>query len=149
MKTYIIMLAIALTSCHILTKNKSTSKKLTQKEELQLTAQHHTLSKQNKLFLTDSSHSDFTVWLWPKGNFTFSPTKGFNGEAERIVVKGKQTHQKTLNITNELKQDSTVIKANYQHLKQQSAIAEKTKLNFGPSWAWLLLVPIFCLGYFA
>lgn len=60
------------------------------------------------------------VWLWPKGNFTFSPTKGFEGEAESIVVKGKQAHQKTLNITNELKQDSTIIKTNYQHLKQKS-----------------------------
>ena len=89
------------------------------------------------------------VWLWPKGNFTFSPTKGFEGEAESIVVKGKQAHQKTLNITNELKQDSTIIKTNYQHLKQQSKRVEKTKLNFGHSWAWFLLVPILFLGYLA
>lgn len=136
-------------SCQLLKREKLSTKDQSEKLAFQTDLQLHTLSQQNQLLVIDSSRSDFTVWLWPKGSFTFSPAKGFEGEAEKIVVKGKQAHQKIFSIRNELKKDSTAIKANYNRLKQQSTTIEKTKLTFAHSWAWYLLIPIVFLGYLA
>jgi hypothetical protein len=139
-----IALTIAiLTSCQLLSKEKLTSKTQSQKEELQLVQQRNTLSQKNDLVLIDSSHNDFTMILWPKGNFKFSVANGFEGEAERIIIKGKQTEQKTLNLKQEKKQDSTQYKANYTNEKESSTTIKKNKLSVGFNWGWIVALLVF------
>jgi hypothetical protein len=138
----ITLVALILTSCQLFEKEKLTSKAQGQKEELQLVQQRNTLSQKNDLVLIDSSHNDFELMLWPKGKFTFSVANGFEGEAERILIKGKQTKQKVLNITQETKQDSTQFKANYSNEKASSITVKKNKISAGYNWFLLLVLPV-------
>jgi len=39
----------------------------------------------------DSLHQSWDIQLWPKGKFTFSPDRGFEGEAEQVLIKGDLT----------------------------------------------------------
>jgi hypothetical protein len=144
MKTHLILILVplTLTSCHILKKDQLTLRTKSQKEQLQITGQRNKRSQQSQLMLTDSSHSDFTLTLWPKGKFTFSVAKGFEGEAEKIMIKGKQINQKMVNLKQETQQDSTVIKATYSNEKESSALVKKNKFSIGYNWYWLLLLPI-------
>ncbi|MES2418278.1 MAG: hypothetical protein V4541_08820 [Bacteroidota bacterium] len=100
------------------------------------------LEHQSRLLLVDTSHNDFTLMLWPKGNFTFSMANGFTGEAEKMLLTGKNTHVKTLNIKDQMKQDSTAFTTNYARKKQSSTIVQKNKLSRGYNWAWLLIVAL-------
>ena len=86
------------------------------------------------MVLIDSSYADFTLMLWPKGKFKFTLANGFEGEAERIIVRGKQTQQKLLHVKQETKRDSTVLKANYNKEKESSTTVEKNKLSVGYNW---------------
>ena len=36
----------------------------------------------------DSLHQSWDIQLWPKGKFAFSPDGGFEGEAEKVMIKG-------------------------------------------------------------
>jgi len=36
----------------------------------------------------DSLHQSWDIQLWPKGKFTFSTNRGFEGEAEQVLIKG-------------------------------------------------------------
>ena len=144
----IIALAAATpTACKVLQKDRLSVKKLSQTEELQFVAQKNTLSQQNQLILIDSNHNDFTIILWPKGKFKFSLPNGFEGEAEKILIKGKQTQQKILKVKAEKKQDSIVLKANYTNRKESSTVVKKNKFSIGYNWAWLLIFPILYLLY--
>ena len=144
----IIAIAVAmLNACQLLRKDKSTLKKLSQTEELQVVSQKTTLSVQNQLVLIDSSHNDFTMMLWPKGKFKFSIAKGFEGEAEKILIRGKQTQQKILKVKTEKRQDSIVLKANYSNKKESSTVVKKNKFSIGYNWAWIFIFPILYLCY--
>ena len=137
---------VTLTSCKLLKKDKLTLKKLSQTEELRVVAQKTTLSQQNQLIIIDSSHNDYTMMLWPKGKFTFSLANGFEGEAEKILIRGKQTQQKLLNMKHEKRQDSAAFKVNYSNQKQSSNSVQKNKINVGYNWGWVLvLLVIFVL----
>ena len=131
----------------MLKKEKLTTKKQSEKEELQINSQHHTLNQKSQLVLIDSSQNDFTMMLWPKGRFTFSLTNGFEGEAEKILLNGKQTKQKIMNLKQETKQDSTAFKANYVNKRESSNAVQKNKLSVGYNWAWLLILPFFYVVY--
>ena len=141
-----VLAVVTLTSCELLRKDKLSVKKLSQTEELQGVAQKTTRSEQNQLVLIDSSHHDFTMMLWPKGKFTFSLANGFEGEAEKILIRGKQTQQKLLNMKHEKRQDSAAFKVNYSNQKQSSNSVQKNKINVGYNWGWVLvLLVIFVL----
>ncbi len=142
----IALVALSLLGCHILQKDKLTLKKLSQKEELQFEVQHNTLSLQSQLVLIDSSHNDFTVLLYPKGKFTFSIANGFEGEAEQVMVKGKNTRVKILEVKEDVKQDSATVKANYSREKESSTLVKKNKLSMGYNWGWVVgLLVVFTL----
>ena len=148
LKIYLItvLAVVTVTSCELLRKDKLSVKNLSEKQELQGVAQKTMRSEQNQLVLIDSSHHDFTMMLWPKGKFTFSLTNGFEGEAEKILIKGKQTQQKLLNMKHEKRLNSAVFKVNYSNQKQSSNSVQKNKINVGYNWGWVLvLLVIFVL----
>lgn len=138
---------IAIGSCHILQKDKQTLKRLAKKEEHQIEAKHASFSEQNQLLVIDSSNNDFTVLLWPKGNFKFSLTNGFEGEAEKVVIKGKQQRHEILGIIEVKRQDSAVLKANYTKQKESSKIVQKKKFKIGFNCVWVALIPVSCILY--
>ncbi|SFH35546.1 hypothetical protein [Pedobacter insulae] len=145
MKTSYLNITFALatlTSCHILQKDKLTLKNLAQKEQLQLIEQRNTLSEQSHLVLIDSSHNDFKMTLWPKGKFTYSLAKGFEGEAEKIMITGVQARQKVLKLKQETKHDSTKVTLHYQNEAKTKTISQKNKFNVGYSWGWVIVLVI-------
>lgn len=144
---YIALALATLTACQLLKKEKLTVKAQYQKEVLQLTEHRNLLSQQNQLILIDSSHNDFTMMLYPKGRFTFSVANGFEGEAEKILINGKHTRQKIINLKQEIKKDSSVFKANYANEKESSASVKKNKLSVGCNWSLLLIIPVFYFLY--
>lgn len=148
MKTYIILLlTLALQSCSILKKNKQSFKKLTYKEQLQLLEQRNIKSQQSQMVLIDSNHNDFTMLLWPKGKFTFSVANGFEGEAEKILIREKRSGQKMVTIKHEINQDSTRFQSNYTKEKENSSVVKKNKVSVGYNWFWLILIPALYLCY--
>ncbi len=148
MKTYIIItLAIALSSCNILRKNKQTLQKQSFKEQFELVEQRNSKSQKREMMLIDSNHSDFTMLLWPKGKFTFSIAKGFEGEAEKLMVVAKKNQVKTINLKNEMKQDSVLSKLTHSYEKENSTLVQKKKLSVGYKWGWLILISVVYLCY--
>ncbi|MES2653375.1 MAG: hypothetical protein V4663_16665 [Bacteroidota bacterium] len=140
------LVALSLLGCHILQKDKLTLKKLSQKEELQFAVQRNTLSLQSQLVLIDSSYNDFTVLLYPKGKFAFSIANGFEGEADKILIKGKNTSQKKLDLKQEIRKDSTATKANYTTMNESVITVKKNKLSTGYNWGWVAgLLVVFTL----
>jgi hypothetical protein len=65
----ITLTVVTLAACQLLKKDKLTLKRLSQQEELQVTEQRNIVSEQSQLLLIDSSRHDYTMMLWPKGNF--------------------------------------------------------------------------------
>ena len=143
-KSYITItiVLLALAGCQLLKKDKLTLKTHSQKEELKLVEQRNTLSQKNQLVLIDSNHNDFAMMLWPKGKFKFSLTNGFEGEAEKVLIKDKHTRKKVLNLKQEKRRDSTQLKANYTNEKESSVTVKKDKLSVSYNWTWLLLVVV-------
>jgi hypothetical protein len=144
---FTIIIILSLCSCQLLKKDKQILKKLSQQEQFEVTGQRNTLLKQSQLVLIDSNHHDYTMMLWPKGKFTYSLAEGFKGEAEQILLKGKQANQKQLSLVQGIKQDSLVVGARYISDKESISVVKKRKLNLGYNWTWLLLIPICYILY--
>lgn len=144
----LLMGGVSLSSCHILRKDKLILKKLDQKLEVEHSVLQNRLSQQRELLLIDSSHNDYTMLFWPKGRFTFSAANGFEGEAEKVMIKGRQINQKVLTLRDKMQHDSTSIKLNYSSQMESSMVIEKNKLKIVPAWIWLLILPLIYLIYF-
>ena len=94
---YVLIVLPALSGCGIL---KDTSKitdnnhtLVNQELAMQLSIDDAQVKKASVLTLySDSSHQDYSVQVWPKGHFTFSATNGFEGEAEKLLIKGRTQH---------------------------------------------------------
>lgn len=139
---------VSLSSCHILRKDKLILKKLDQKLEVEHSVRQNRLSQQRELMLIDSSHNDYTMLFWPKGRFTFSAANGFEGEAEKVMIRGRQINQKVLTLRDKKQHDSTSIILNYSSQMESSTVIEKNKLKIVPAWIWLLILPLVYLIYF-
>ncbi len=134
------LMVLTLMSCHILKKDKQTLRKLQQQEHVHIDARRQLLHTQNQLLITDSSHNDYTMVLWPKGNFKLSIANGFEGEAEKILLKGNVTKQKFIALKNEVKRDSSLLKANYSNETERITERQKNKLSTGYQWGWVLVL---------
>lgn len=95
MRVCIVMVVVLLISgCNLLKNNSKT----TDEQNLSLTHQSSLNTKDQKdwaknssslLFYKDSAQRDYVVQLWPKGNFSYSAEKGFNGEADSLFIQGR------------------------------------------------------------
>jgi hypothetical protein len=86
-------------------------------------------------FHQDSSNQDYAIRIWPRGVFTFSPEKGFTGEADRVLVTGKaKTGSSSSETTTALQQDKGKIQQEL-NLKKKDVSEQKLKLKKSvPSW---------------
>jgi hypothetical protein len=55
----------------------------------------------------DSLTVAYTFTVWPKGKFSYSPTKGFEGEALKFIVSGSQEKGSQVMIRRTIEEDSS------------------------------------------
>ena len=98
------------------------------------------LSKSGSLtFYADSNNQDYTIQLWPVGRFSYSPEKGFTGEAEKILITDKSKSGSTyagMTNTEESDKGRVDIRASEKN-KSESAEQQKTKKS-SVSWKVIL-----------
>jgi hypothetical protein len=133
---------LALTACQLLQKDKQTLKKISLQEEHQMVEHRNSLSQHSELLLVDSSQNKFTMLVYPKGKFTLSVANGFEGEAEKILIKGEHNSHSVESFKQQIEKDSLAIKANYIKQEQRITTANKKKLSAGSNSAWLLVIPV-------
>lgn len=92
---------------------------------------------------TDSSRQSYNVELWPKGLFSFSPEKGFSGEASRVVITGNIYRLAVLSSlqSSEIQDKGKIGMTLNQTKKQVSDQQQKVKQS-SVSWKWILAVLI-------
>lgn len=129
-------------SCQLLKRDKVVLKQQSEQEELSVLGQQQILQQHSQLSVTDSNDTDFELVLWPKGKFSYSLAKGFEGEAEKIRVKGKYVTQKKLVLSKVKQQDNKVLKANYTNKKESNIVIKKNKLSAAYNWGWVLVLLI-------
>jgi len=137
--------AVLLSSCGMLKEKKTLlaqDHQFTRNNQENITGQ--SWQKDNTLLL-DTSNSEFVVQITPLGKFLYSTEKGFEGMAEKVVVKGKANKRQTVHRHKE---------AGHQ-LERQINNAENEKLKvkvqqvdkrWKPSLAMVGMVVIILLG---
>lgn len=90
---YMILLLLVC-SCSVFKNTRSATDhnqlQVTQKEDAKLQVQKNWIRDTGSFtFYTDSANRNYAVQLWPKGAFTYSPDKGFTGEAEKVLIAGQ------------------------------------------------------------
>jgi hypothetical protein len=93
-KRYYLLVSVAVTSCGMLHDTVKITDAYHEMRSsntlLKLAADSEYSSKSASLLLfKDSSDQNYTLQIWPKGKFTYSPVSGFEGEAEKMLVSGK------------------------------------------------------------
>jgi hypothetical protein len=87
----------------------------------------------------DSSNSDFAIQIRPKGTFSFSPDKGFSGEAESILLTGKASTGSVSSDWNTTLQQDKGSTEKQMTLKKKGVSDQKIKLKkSAPSWKWMI-----------
>ncbi|WP_316752048.1 hypothetical protein [Pedobacter gandavensis] len=97
--------------------------------------------------IDDSLYSSSTVLIWPKGEFSFSPSAGFSGMADKVVISGQlKSGRKRVAGEINLEEESKAISLKEANIKaSKTAEKETIKERFPVSgWWWvLLLIPLF------
>ncbi|MCX2453626.1 hypothetical protein OQX61_20310 [Pedobacter sp. PLR] len=122
------------------------------KEESVKTAQLNTRNQSVGWSLSrmdDSLNSSSVVVIWPKGEFSFSPSGGFSGMAEKIEITGAiKSGRKLTQERIGLKEQSRDISLKEENTKAITAAQKDTiKERFPVSgWWWVLLLIPLLLG---
>ncbi|MDO7744095.1 MAG: hypothetical protein MUP99_09985, partial [Pedobacter sp.] len=87
-------LVVVSASCGMFKNTENSNSKSRQQSSYELnhsiSEEKDWLSKSGSLtFYVDSTNQDYTIQLWPVGRFSYSPEKGFTGEAQRILITDK------------------------------------------------------------
>lgn len=98
------------------------------------------LSTKVLTFKKDSANHDYTVQVWPQGNFTFSPEHGFVGQAQKIEITGSKRHvaasSDLLSVSQKGKEKTqTDMKQNAQSSLKSVDVTTATS----PSWKWIII----------
>jgi hypothetical protein len=121
-----------------------TGERLDVKEVEQLHVQ-----KQESLLLLNKTVSglEYRLEIWPKGSFTFSPEKGFVGEAERLLYKEQGFNRAAALSSHSLKQDSmrSQQKVIRQRAKQELAVKEMHKVTQPVALVYLIVALLLVL----
>ena len=62
------------------------------------------------------------------------------------MMIAKKNQVKTIDLKNEMKQDSMVHKLTYSHEKENSTLVQKKKVSVGYNWGWLIIIPALYLS---
>ncbi|MFA5244419.1 MAG: hypothetical protein WC380_03905 [Pedobacter sp.] len=152
-KLFTLLILIIISSCSTrkLNRQKSESSASMQSERRMQELQKDQFETKRKLLLTDTTHEQYTVTIFPLDSFSFSRENGFRGKAERIEVKGMNRRVKTLS-------DSMMVQVGSQRgqtYEEQERIEKsdfsKTRVLESKSWRalWVSvgLLGIIVLGW--
>ena len=101
----------------------------------------HTLESVNMIYQKDSSQAAWQIQLWPKGRFMFSADKGFEGEAQKILITGLHQSGSSLEERNTSREERklAVESGVKQKVKVESA-AKKEVVSASLSWKWIVIL---------
>lgn len=133
------------------TKTSNLRSVLESKEESVKTAQLNTKYQSVGWSLSrmdDSLNSSSKVVIWPKGEFSFSPSGGFSGMAEKVVItgqlnSGRKQVAEEIQLTEQTDQLLLKDAETNEVLKDEK---ERIKERFPVSGWWLLLLIPILLG---
>gem|GEM_PF-753797 len=106
----------------------------------------HSTNRANRLLVVnDSMDHQYSAEIFPKGQFHYSPSEGFRGEASRIVVKGqikrRLTSADSAAASSSLdKQKSAGLKENAMSRKSTELKEKEVKKPGGVAIWWLVLL---------
>ena len=129
---------LILASCSTLKNEKLSIKETSQKETLQFDTQHKNILEQQQVVISDSTENEITMVFWPKGRFTFDPSRGFEGEAEKVFFKSKQHNHQRVQAEQQRLLESNTSKTNYTTQKSSSLTASKDKIRVNFQWFWVV-----------
>lgn len=143
MKVYLLLLMVMFCRCNLF-KNTSTDiskfhQLSMQKTDFRLQENKEWLSRSDNItFYRDTGNSNYTIQIWPKGMFSFSPEKGFSGVAEKVMIEGQVLSGSAasgLTTSNQQARNKTEVELNEED-KQVADRKEKLKQS-SPSWKWV------------
>lgn len=107
------------------------------------------LNWQRELLKKDSAGIEFMVEIWPSGPFNYSPYKGFEGTAQKIIYFGKSSHVSSGQLNEQLKglqkSSSQTQRQEKKELKQANKTIHNT-MERTNSWKWQLGLLLLTLG---
>jgi hypothetical protein len=97
------------------------------------------------LTFRDSVSSDYLIQLWPKGVFTYSQDKGFAGEAERVLIRGKTQQSGS---GNKLATHDTVVSSSSNTVVEEKGklVSDSKQTEKIKSVSWKIILPLLLLG---
>lgn len=103
-------------------------------------------AKSNTLLL-DTSNSEYVVQITPLGKFFYSAEKGFEGMAEKVVIKGKANNRRMLHEQQQEGHELALQKGSVKStaLKTKIHLTEKMRKSLSPSLLIGLGI-LFCLA---
>jgi hypothetical protein len=150
MKKYLtILLLIMACGCSLLKRTSKTSDESynsidTQTDNHQTSSNLRQKSGQEFVFQQDTTNEHYTIRLWPKGTFNFSPDGRFSGELDSIVMNGKQnkvsSSTRILNSSEKEKVQTSTRNRQSGEIKSGTKTVEKVAL---PDTKLILI--IFCI----
>lgn len=145
MKEYVFLLLILLLNACSLLKNTSHSinqsqELLTNQTNLKMLEEKDWGERSNRLiFSTDSSDQQFTIQIWPKGLFTYSPAKGFSGTADRVqIVERLKSSGALVDVVQLAQQDKKNVAATIGQLDKKATDQQIRTTKSSPSYKWML-----------
>lgn len=146
-----------LAACILLLSACATLKSKKMLHEQELEAKHdsressieQSWAKSNTLLL-DTSNSEYVVQITPLGKFFYSAEKGFEGMAEKVVIKGKASNGRLVHEQQQKGRQRAQQKGSMEStaLKTKVQYTKKTRKSLSPFF-WTGLGVLFCLtlGY--
>ena len=150
---FAMLIAMTLLACNMLKKVTTavvTDKRSSSVED-ERTLLANRLVQTNQHFLEwklDSTSSNAVVMIWPKGKFTFSALQGFEGEAEKILLKSKvQTSGFGIRVKDSLVKQQDYLELEQKHKgKDQTQFKTNIKKETPAFWPILAVVLILTAG---
>lgn len=122
------------------------AKQLQMKELTKYLKGHEDQAEQKSIFLEhDSSAMAFTIEIWPSGPFNFSPYKGFEGTAQKIIYHGKAARHAATYLNQEKKESAkhTEMSSSNTTLEESSQskhLNETLEVKRSTAWKWWLII---------
>lgn len=104
------------------------------------------MKSESALLEMDSAEMAFTLEIWPKGQFSFSPKNGFAGEAEKVLLRGYALQTKALSQVLNVAQSEL---ASHQLKRQEKVVlqseSKQKEVASTPSFKWVFALALFLI----
>jgi len=96
---------------------------------------------QSFLLEKDAAEAEFMVEIWPRGPFNYSPYKGFEGTAQKIIWFGKAAEASSALLHQQVEQEQKATAQIDMGLKTQQQYDQRqmsTEVTKSAGWKWIL-----------